>query len=324
MESHVIDAGGPGAPAVDPELGALAAHLAAKVLTTPDPTVAPLAEVRNAHQCLGRYLRSLSEPCLVETELLFDGPHGDIPARLYRDAAGASGPLLIYLHGGGFAYGSLDGWDMMLRDLVRESGVSVLSVGYRLAPEHRFPVAADEAAFVLSLVEDGHHALGFVADGIAIGGDSAGANLALGAALGGGHPKLKFLLLLYGVYSCDFNSPSWLLLGTGAFGLSRAQMQWVWSHYLRGPEDRADPRVAPLGGVLSALPRILQIVGTHDPLIDDAKALAAALSAVGIPNQLNFYEGMNHGFMRFPAFLSAARGALTEAAGALSSAIGSA
>lgn len=303
---------------VDPELGAMAAHLAAKALTTPDPTVAPLAEVRNAHECLGRYLRSLSEPCLVETELLFDGPHGDIPARLYRDAAGASGPLLIYFHGGGFAYGSLDGWDMMLRDFVRQSRVSVLSIDYRLAPEHRFPVAADEAAFVLSLAEDGHHALGFAPDSIAIGGDSAGANLALGAASGGAHPKLQFLLLLYGVYFCDFNSPSWLSLGTGAFGLSRAQMQWVWSNYLRSPEDRSDPRVVPFGGVLSGLPQVLQIVGTHDPLIDDAKALASALSAVGVSNQLNFYQGMNHGFMRFPAFLSAARRALAEAANVLS------
>jgi acetyl esterase len=205
---------------------------------------------------------------------------------------------------------------MMLREIARQSNVAVLSVGYRLVPEHRFPVAADEASFIFSLAETGNEALGFSPDRFAAGGDSAGANLALGAARRS--VKLRFLMLFYGVFSCDLDSTSWAEFGSGAFGLSRAQMQWVWSNYLGQFEDRTNPRAAPLEQTprqLAHLDRtqVLQIVGALDPLIDDAKALATVLDWAGLANELRMHQGMNHGFARYPLLLEAARRAVAEA-----------
>jgi acetyl esterase len=301
-------------PFVDPELSAMAARFGGEGLHIPDPTVAPLGEIRHAHIRLGQYLSNMTKPRPVEREIKLDGPHGDIPARLYRNDAKPSGPLLVYFHGGGFAYGSLDGWDMMLREITRQSDVSVLSVGYLLAPEHRFPVAADEAAFTLSLAEMGDEALGFSPDRFAAGGDSAGANLALGAALTRRHSKLRLLMLFYGAFSCDVDSPSWAEFGSGAFGLSRAQMQWVWSNYLGQFEDRTNPRAVPLEQARQRdQTRVLQIVGALDPLIDDATAFATAFDEAGLANELRIHQAVNHGFARYPLLLGAARLAVAEA-----------
>jgi acetyl esterase len=169
----------------------------------------------------------------------------------------------------------------MLRDLVRASDVAVLSVGYRLAPEHRFPTAFDEMLAALRFAARHGRALGVDPMRLAAGGDSAGANLALGGALALREARqdvLKFLLLIYGVYSMDSESESWHRLGTGAYGLSGAQVSWVWDTYLASPEQRGDWRVAPLTITMHGLPPARLIIGSVDPLIDDNRRLAARLA----------------------------------------------
>jgi acetyl esterase len=154
---------------------------------------------------------------------------------------------------------------------------------------------------------------------LAIGGDSAGANLALAAALAmrdAGERALRFQLLLYGCFTTDCESPSWRRFGQGA-GLSQSQMRWIWETYLERPEQRNDWRAAPLGGNLAGVAPAHLIVGSLDPLLDDSNMLAAKLKAAGVPANLTVYQGINHGFIRYGRLIGTARRAIAECAAAL-------
>src|ERR1700758_345572 len=230
------------APWIDPELVAAGQLLQSRGFVVPDRTLAPLSEVRAAQDRVGAFLGEGSVPLQRERDLSLPGPHGQVPCRLYLPDDGERPPLIIYAHGGGFMQGSLPSWDAMLRELVRQSGVAALSVDYRLSPEHRFPVAFEEVVAMLRLAA--REGSGFDIDPtrLAVGGDSAGANLALAAALAlrdAGEKALKFQLLLYGVYSTDSDSPSWQRFGQGA-GLSQSQMRWIWETYLENPAQKED------------------------------------------------------------------------------------
>jgi acetyl esterase len=272
-------------PAIDPELAAASALLRDRGLLTPSPAVVPLGEARAALARVSAFLNEGSVPLRDERDLRIPANGRDIAGRLYRPDGIERPPLLVYAHGGSFALGDLDGWDGALRALVRESGVAILHVDYRLAPEHRFPAAFDDmvAAIRHAAADQG---LGIDARRLAAGGDSAGANLALAAALAlrdDGPSPLRFLLLHYGAYSTDGDSPSWQRFGSGAYVLSRAQLDWVWSTYLGNPGQKNDWRVAPLLAPLAGLPPAHLAIGTLDPLLDDNERLAAGLAAAGVP-----------------------------------------
>ncbi len=324
-ESSPLDAG----------LTAFAEALKARGLRPLNPMSAPLADCRTMQARVAAVLNESSVPLAHERDVTVPraGDADDaIPCRLYRpnDSDSGSGnasasasehpPLLIYAHGGSFALGALDAWDGMLRELVRASGVAVLSVDYRLAPEHRFPAAFDDMLAVVRYAAREGAALGIDAARLAVGGDSAGANLALATALAlrdAGHSPLSFLLLNYGVYTTDNTTPSWAALGSGAYGLSAAQMDWIWTTYLNAPTERADWRVAPLNGVMSGLPPAHLIVGDLDPLIDDSHALAKRLADANVPHTLRVYEGLTHGFIRAGPYSATVRRAVSDCAAAL-------
>lgn len=234
-----------------------------------------------------------------ERLLSFAGPHGSIPAKLYLPDGGQACPLLFYLHGGGFRQGSLHGWDGALRRLVRSSDVGILSIDYRLAPEHPFPIAFEETLAVMRAVIADGAVDGTPISAFAAGGDSGGANLALAAALSlrdQGVDALRYLLLFYGVYSTDLAAPSWGRL-SGAFGLSVPQMHEVWQGYL--PDAAAvDWRVEPIKADLAGLPPARVIVGNLDPLLDENVALDAKLRAAGVASRLTVVPGYNHGGIR--------------------------
>jgi acetyl esterase len=139
-------------PWVDPELIAAGKLLQEKGLVVPDRTVAPLSEVRAAQDRVGAFLGIDSVPLQSERDVMLPGPHGDVPCRFYYPEGIEQPACLIYLHGGGFMQGSLNAWDHFLRDLVRQSGVAVLSVDYRLSPEVKFPVAFDETVAMIRLM----------------------------------------------------------------------------------------------------------------------------------------------------------------------------
>src|SRR5262249_18137339 len=161
---------------------------------------------------------------------------------------------------------------------------------------------------------------------LAVGGDSAGANLALAAALAlrdAGERALGLMLLIYGCFSTDTESPSWQRFGQGA-GLSQAQMRWIWETYLERPALQDDWRAAPLLADLTGLPPTQLIVGSLDPLLDDSNRLAARLKEAGVPCELTIYQGINHGFIRYGRLIATARRAISDCATALSKALGTA
>lgn len=307
------------APWIDPELIAAGKLLQEKGLVVPDRTVADLAAVRAAQDRVGAFLGEGSVPLQRERDLSLPGPHGQIPCRLYLPDGRDGAPLLVYAHGGGFMQGSIPSWDHFLRDLVRQSGVAVLSVDYKLAPEHRFPVAFEEMVAVCRLAARDGSGFGIDPTRLATGGDSAGANLALAAALAlrdEGIRAVRFMLLIYGVYSTDSDSPSWQRFGRGA-GLSQTQMRWIWETYLQSPAQMGDWRAAPILADLKGLPPAHLIVGSLDPLQDDSAALAAKLEAAGVRHTLTVYPGINHGFIRYGRLIGTARRAIADCAAAL-------
>ncbi|MGH7047181.1 MAG: alpha/beta hydrolase fold domain-containing protein [Stellaceae bacterium] len=306
-------------PRIDPELAAAGRLLQERGLVAPDRTRAPLAEVRAAVDRIGAFLGEGSMPLRQERDLSLPGPHGQVPCRLYLPDDAARPPLIVYAHGGGFMQGSLSSWDAMLRELVRGSGAAALSLDYKLSPEHRCPKAFEEMVAITRLVAREGAALGIDPTRIAVGGDSAGGNLALAAALAlrdEGLAALRFMLLVYGVYSADSDSASWQRFGRGA-GLSQTQMRWIWETYLEHAQQQTDWRAAPILGRLGGLPKAHLIVGSLDPLLDDSHRLAAALHAAGVACELQVYDGLNHGFIRYGRLVATARRALGDCAAAL-------
>jgi acetyl esterase len=304
---------------IDPQLVAAGRLLQEKGLVAPDRTQAPLSEVRAATDRIGAFLGEGSVALRHERDLSLPGPHGQVPCRLYLPDGVERPPCIVYAHGGGFMQGSLDSWDAMLRALVRGSGAAALSVDYRLSPEYRFPVAFEEIVAMIRLLRREGAGLGIDPARLATGGDSAGGNLALAAALAlrdAGETALSFLLLIYGVYSSGSESPSWQRFGQGA-GLSQTQMRWIWETYLESPDQASDWRAAPLNASLDGLPPAHLVIGSRDPLLDDSRNLKARLDAAGVPATLRVVAGLNHGFIRYGRLIASARQALAECAAAL-------
>ena len=296
---------------MDAEAVALAAMLRARGLIAQSPMTAPIADARASLDRIAAFIGEGSTPIPGERDLRAGG----VPARFYPAAAGA--PVLVYAHGGSFTVGSLDAWDALMREMVRLSGLAMLHVDYRMFPEHRFPAAPEDMLTAAAWVRDQGWRY-------ALGGDSAGANLALGAAqalrdAGGTQPG--FLLLHYGAYDTEYESPSWQRQGGGESGLSRASAAWLWENYLRGPADRRDPRAAPLLGSLHGLPPVFLSIGTHDPLFDQQAALHAALQAAGVPVDMVVADGLPHGFIRQGRFVRKARDVVEASAQALAAAM---
>src|SRR5436190_17114674 len=306
-------------PWIDPELIAAGKLLQEKGFVATDRTIASIPEVRAATDRIGAFLGEGSVPLQRESDLSLPGPHGQVPCRLYLPDGAERPPLLVYAHGGGFMQGSIPSWDHFLRDLVRQSGVAALSVDYQLSPEVKFPVAFDEMVAMTRLMAREGDGLGIDPSRLAVGGDSAGANLALAAALAmrdAGEKALRFQLLIYGCFSTDCDSPSWQRFGQGA-GLNQANMRWIWETYLEQPEQKADWRAAPMLGDLKGVATAHLIVGSLDPLLDDSNNLAAKLKAAGVPHELTIYQGINHGFIRYGRLIGTARQAIAECAAAL-------
>src|SRR5258708_14903890 len=273
-------------PWIDPELVAAGRLLKEKGLVAADRTKATLAEVRAATDRIGAFLGEGSVPLKDERDLSTPGPHGQVPCRLYRPDGVERPPVLVYAHGGGFMQGSIPSWDHFLRDLARASEIAVLSVDYKLSPEVKFPIALEEVVAVIRLAPRESSGFGIDPSRIAVGGDSAGANLALAAALvlrEASERTLRFMLLIYGCFSTDTESASWQRFGQGA-GLSQTQMRWIWETYAEKPEQLNDWRLAPMVADLTGLPPAHLVVGSLDPLLDHSNNLAAKLKAARGPH----------------------------------------
>ncbi|SLN56332.1 alpha/beta hydrolase [Oceanibacterium hippocampi] len=242
-----------------------------------------------------------------------------------RDAGdGGPCPALLYFHGGGFIRGSLDSHDHLCRSLAARSGADVISVAYRLAPEHRFPAAVDDALAAWTWLVGHAGERGLDPARLAVGGDSSGGNLA--AVLcqdirAAGLAAPVFQLLIYPVTDARFEARSHTTFGDG-FVLTAERMRWYRDHYLARPEEMDDPRASPLRATdFGGLPPALVITAGFDPLIDEGEAYAEALAAAGVEIAVRRFDGMVHGFMSMPGAFRDAGAAIDDAAASLRSAL---
>jgi len=282
-----------------PEARAL--FLAAREALSPDP--APVAEVRDL------------------APQRQDG--GMVPMRLYRAAAAASVsalPALVYFHGGGWVIGNLDTHDSLCRHLANAAQCIVVSVDYRLAPEHKFPAAVADCLLATSWVAEQAGALNIDRERLAVGGDSAGGNLAAVVSLlarDRGAPRLCLQALLYPAVDCSMVHPSHERFAEG-YLLTRPTMRWFYDHYLRGPADVEDWRASPLRAAdpSGAAPAFILTAG-NDVLSDEGEAYARRLQQHGVPVQLRHFADQIHGFLTMGKVVHAAGPALDEVAATL-------
>ena len=260
--------------------------------------------------------RAHIRPSAIELHEIRDVDAGGVPARLYRPSGDEDLGLLVYFHGGGWVVGDLETHDSTCRALAAESGHAVLAVDYRRAPEHPFPAALDDAMAATRWASEHAEELGCAAGKLAIGGDSAGGNLAAAITQQGAVP-VRFQLLVYPVTDARCTTTSYVDFAEGPY-LTRASMDWYIAHYLSGGEGAADdPRVSPLLGddeALAKSPPTHVVTVETDVLRDEGEAYAARLESAGVPTTLRRYEGMFHGFFALPELIDAGREAVAEAA----------
>ena len=280
------------------------AYRARRYFTQPDPT--PVDEVR---------------------ELSAPGPHGPIPLRLYRPAPAAAGPLpvLVYYHGGGWVIGDLDTHDSLCRDLATQSGCTVISVDYRMGPEHRFPAAVDDCLAATQWVREHAASLGVNADRLAVGGDSAGGNLAAVVALAArdaGNLPIRFQLLIYPATIQRRVTRSGSVNGQG-YLLTADSMRYFHDHYIDDDRHDLDWRASPiLATDHTQLPAALVLTAGFDPLRDEGVEYAHKLSQAGNRATLISFERQIHGFITMGRVIDEANEAVSMCASALKRALG--
>lgn len=250
-----------------------------------------------------------------------ESARADLPARLYSPVDGDEPlPMLIYFHGGGWVLGSIDSHDATCRYIARMGGLKVLSVDYRLAPEFRFPTAVDDAVASFRYVRDNAGALGVDPERIAVGGDSAGGNLAAVVcqqARDAGEKTPDFQLLFVPATNMSARTRSFELFGEGFF-LTSKNMDWYENTYLRSDADRLDLRASPLlAEDFSGLPPAHVATGGFDPLRDEGEAYARKMADAGVTVSLRRHSTMVHPFVNAVGATPLARAALSEAVGAL-------
>ncbi len=308
---------------MDPQVKALLEMMAAASAGAPKMTDLPAAEAR-ANTEVGFAGFNAGAPEIGSIiDRTIPGPVGEILVKVFTPKGTGPFPLLVYLHGGGWVIMSPATHSKLCAELAEGAGVVVVSPHYRLAPEDLPPAQLDDCVATVNWAVK--HAAELNADGsrFAIGGDSAGANLAAAACLrlrDECGPQAKLQVLFYGAYALDPNTES-SLRNADAQILPRETMVWFIDHYLSGGADVKDPYIAPINGDLHGLPPALLMVGTLDVLLDDSKAYAAKLKAAGVPATLTIYQDMPHVFMQLTAMLDGAKKGMVEACEALKAAL---
>lgn len=281
-----------------------------------DYRVMPISQGRQIFEDLAR---PWTEPKLAiarAEDLSIPIPGGAMRARLYCPGDDKQYPLVLFAHGGGWTFGSVDSHDGTMRHLAHYSGCAVLGMDYRLAPEHPFPAALDDLLAAIRFAEDGHLGVGIDATRIALAGDSAGANLALAALLShreSARGAIATAALFYGCYTPIFDTDSHRRCGDGAYLLSTEIMRWFWRNFLGTESDMTTSLAAPLRADLAGLPPLYLNAAGLDPLLDDTLLLSRRLAEMNVRHHLDVFPGVVHGFLRMMRELPAADEALRAA-----------
>jgi acetyl esterase len=299
-----------------------------RLLSLMDEETFETKPVSIARDMVARQLWIIGDPVPVGEVRNFeiDGPHGTIPVRLYfPELPKPDSPLLVYYHGGGWVVGDLEECDSVCRFITKHAEIMVLSVDYRLAPEHRFPMGLDDcwAAFDYAVT----HARQLGCDPLLVGiaGESAGGNItavvsqlaAARARQDADSPTPAFQIPLQPVTDLSKKHPSYKLFGEG-FGLTEAQMDWYKNHYLNSPEEALDPRVSPLlAKNVSGLPPALIVLAGFDPLRDEGLLYAQRLQEAGVPVAVRLFPESTHAELNSLGISSATHEKLYEIIGAM-------
>lgn len=280
-------------------------------------------QARAFHVADAAALNGPPAPVAAVADRRVPGPAGELPVRVYTPEGEPPFPIVVFFHGGGWVVGTLDTYDPLCRALAAATPAVVVSVDYRLAPEHRWPAAVEDAYAATEWASRNAAALGGVQHRLAVAGDSAGGNLAAVVALGArdrGGPAIAFQLLVYPVLDAAGDTASWRQYADG-YHLTADGMRWYWDHYLGGA-DGAAPDASPLrAAFVGGLPPALVIGAEYDILRDEGEAYAARLAEAGVDASASRHAGVVHGFVRWRAVTGAAGDALQEAATALRSAL---
>ena len=274
------------------------------------------AEARSWDEKVTGFFTSATEDVANVEDFAIPGPGGPIPLRVYRPKSEKSN-LLMYFHGGGWVLGNLDLVDLPCRLLANRTGRVVVSVGYRLAPEYKFPVAADDCYAATKWVAENVQRFGLTDNQIAVCGDSAGGNLAAVTSLmakARGTPGIEKQILIYPITDLsDSNYKSFP--DDQSPGLTRSDMQWFINHYITRPDDMKNPYASPIVAKdLSNLPPALMITAEYDILLKQCNAYSEKLRNAGVLTTSVHYEGAIHGFFTLPDAFDAGRDAVGKIA----------
>lgn len=245
------------------------------------------------------------------------GPGGDIPIRIYTPSVAPNG-ILVFYHGGGWVVGDLESHDYVCRALTNAAGCTVVAVDYRLAPEHKFPAGPEDCYAAANWVAHNAASLGSDDGHVAVGGDSAGGNLAAVVALMGrdrGGPKIRHQMMIYPAIDAAMDTASQKEFTQDGYVLSRLDMEWFWGHYLAKPGDGDNPYASPnRARDLRGLPPAHIITAEFDPLRDEGEAYAELLKKAGNRVKLKRYAGVVHGFVSLAAAIDQGKTATRDLA----------
>ena len=289
-----------------------------RAATTPGPPLSSLspeaARALDAEQ-FDAYWNVDAPPLPSVTEHSVAGADGQIRMRLYDPGVAKPAPCLVYFHGGGWVLGGLDSHDRVCRELAIASGALVTAIAYRLSPENKFPKPLEDCIAATRWIAAEGGRLGIDPSRLAVGGDSAGGNLALSTLLAlrdRGGPKVRAGLLVYGMFAADPHSPSQLRFGNGRYLLSTADTEWFWRCYLNDDREREDSRAVPVLAELGGLPPLTLAAAELDPLLDDSVRLAMRLKAAGEAHRFRLWPGLAHGAFQMSRQLEPMRGYIAE------------
>lgn len=279
---------------------------------------------QDARQAMRVRLANVDEAETVDRveDLFIPCPAHQIPVRLYLPGANAALPVLVYFHGGGWVIGGIDTHDNFCRHLANAAACAVVSVDYRLAPEHKFPTGLEDCYTAVQWIIANAMAFNIDPSRMAVGGDSAGGNLAAAVTLlayDRGGPDLSYQVLIYPLTDYWIPSPpSYMELGVG-YSLTRDSMIWFWHHYLPSSTSPDNPYLCPLrASSLEGVPSAFVVTAAYDPLRDEGERYAERLKEAGVPVVLKRYDGMMHGFSQHYKRFIQAKQLVTDIAIALS------
>ena len=293
---------------LDPQLRFVLRLIYGGLKGLPPPAELPPAELRRINSGLSFYLNAGAPALPHIEERIIELPSGRQRVRLYDPGTAAPAPTVILLHGGGWVFGGLDTYDGFARQIAQRSGLRCLSVEYALAPEHPFPAPLDDCIAAVRWAVSTGSALGIDPQRLAVIGDSAGANLALGVLLAlrdTGTRPLRGAALLYGAYSLDVDTPSARAYGSGAYFLGAAEMTRYWNDYLPSPAARQNPLAVPMLADLAKLPPLYIAACEFDPLRDDSERLVVRAKSAGVELEFRLWKGMVHAAVSLMGWIDA-------------------